>query len=79
MSEPKYDVLTWDSNLEEYSEQDGMTVPSRGVSWCGMLAALRELRRKWGYLAHRDHEESDPSVLVQRMYPTLGVGRKIDP
>ena len=68
----RYNVLTWDSCSRQYSEQDGLSVPSVGVPWRGMLAALRELRRKFGYTCHRvrspdgRHCDNDSAVSVER-------------
>lgn len=67
LSEPRYDVLTWDVDAQEFTEQVGMSNPSLNVPWQGLLRALRELRTL-GYSCHRLKHcgESDPSVLVKR-------------
>lgn len=40
----RYDILTWDVDLQEFTEQVGMDSPTRNVPWQGLLRALRELR-----------------------------------
>ena len=71
MSDARYDVLTWDPVLETFTEQAGMESPCLGVSLAGVRRALHELRRDWGYTAHRVRDRtgshhSDPAVLVER-------------
>lgn len=67
MTQPLYSVGTWDTDLQAFTPQDGLTVPSQNV----LLAVLRQLR-KIGYSAHyqRDpeggHDYNDPMVLVER-------------
>lgn len=47
-----YSVTTWDSELQEFTPQDGLMVPALGVDLAGVRAALRELRTL-GYSCHR--------------------------
>lgn len=68
----RYDVLTWDCDTESFTPQEGMAAPCSGVPLAGVLKALRELRRDFGYSAHRcrtgdGRYESDASVLVERI------------
>jgi len=71
MAEPLYSVGTWDAELQEYTEQIGLTVPSQNVPLGGVLAVLRQLRAI-GYSCHyrRDasgsHNDNDYAVLVER-------------
>ena len=66
-----YNVLTWDAAAGQYTEQDGMINPTIGVDLPGMKQALRELRDRFCYTAHRvrlsnGDYDSDPDVLVER-------------
>ena len=67
----RYSVRTWDSDLQAFTPQTGMTIPSQDVTLWELKAALKELRRM-GYTAHRRrcpdgwHDDSDASVLVER-------------
>lgn len=63
----RYDVLTWDPCAEIYTQQEGMRNRSLSVDIRGLRKALRELREDFGYTAHRTREDSDPSVLVERV------------
>lgn len=67
----RYDVLTWDTDAQAFTEQEGMTSPSRSVDLHGLRRALRELRTHFGYSCHRihygGHVYSDPAVLVKRI------------
>lgn len=68
----RYDVLTWDSAAQQYTEQDGMKNPCLGVDLHGVRRALRELRSDFGYSCHRyrlrlGDYASDAYVLVERV------------
>ena len=67
MTQPTYDVLTYDIETGEYTEQDGLEVPSIGVDLWGLKRALQALKT-WGYSCHRNQSDSDPSVLVRRVH-----------
>ena len=66
-----YSIGTWDTDLQAYTPQAGLSVPSANVQWHGLLAALRELRTM-GYSCHYvraadgSHDCNDWSVLVER-------------
>jgi len=69
---PRYNVLTWDACAEQYTEQDGLSVPSVYVPLMGVRRALQELRAVFGYTCHRMHYpdgsvDSDAAVLVERV------------
>jgi hypothetical protein len=59
-----YRVRTWDTETQEYSAQDGVPEIVRGIS--GLRRAVR-LLRLGGYTAHREGDDSDPSVLIERV------------
>jgi hypothetical protein len=67
---PRYDVLTWDPEREEYTPQDGLPVPSENVTLWQVRTVLRALRTHgYGCWRIRDasgYYESDTSVLVER-------------
>lgn len=69
-----YSVGTWDTELQAYTPQVGLSVPSINITWRQLLQAMRELRQM-GYSAHRrrevlstglNHDDNDWSVLVER-------------
>lgn len=70
-----YSVGTWDTDLQAYTPQVGLSVPSINITWRQLLRAVRELKRM-GYRAHRrrqvlpsgkyDHDDNDWSVLIER-------------
>lgn len=66
-----YSVGTWDTNIQAFTPQHGLTVESFNISKGQLRQALRELRR-FGYSAHRLrdsdgwHEDNDYLVLVER-------------
>ncbi len=60
MNEKKYRVLTWDSDLQEFTPQRG--VRSGPYSLFALRKPLRKLQTM-GYSACRD----DPSVLVEEV------------
>lgn len=68
---PLYTVRTWDTELQAYTPQENLTVPSENVPLWGLKAALSRLRLM-GYGAHRrrdddgGHDDNDWSVLVER-------------
>ena len=74
---PLYSVGTWDANAQAYTPQEGLSVPSVNVPLHGLRAALKALRREFGYAAWRmryadnapgdwDTHDSDTEVLVER-------------
>jgi hypothetical protein len=71
-STPLYSVGTWDTDRQAFTPQRGLSVPSFNITRRQLLVALRELRRKFGYSAHRvrdsdgSYENNDPWVLVER-------------
>lgn len=72
MNEPLYSVGTWDTDQQAYTPQAGLTVPCVNVGWRTLLEAMRQLRRRHSYSAHRyrdpngDHDCNDWAVLVER-------------
>lgn len=66
-TKPRYEVLTWDTNRQEFTPQPGVR---RGpyTLW-GLRRALRALQR-WGYSCDR----GDCSVWVQRVDERKGGG-----
>lgn len=68
---PLYSIRTWDTDLQAYTPQVGLSVPSINVPWRTLLQVMRELRGM-GYTAHyrRDqdgaHDDNDFFVLVER-------------
>lgn len=81
---PLYSVGTWDTYLQAYTRQEGLTVPSENVPWRGLLECLRQLRRL-GYSCHRrrhwfcgewSHDDNDWSVLVERTDGKLFDGKR---
>jgi hypothetical protein len=68
MAKPKYDVTTWDSELQKWTPQEGVR---RGpyTRW-GLKRALRKLRAI-GYPCNyqsRHYGWGDPSVSVSRIW-----------
>jgi len=68
---PLYTITTWDGELQRWTPQEGLTVPSENVPWRGLLAVLRQLKRM-GYPCYRyrdadgNHDVNDFAVLVER-------------
>ncbi len=73
---PLYTIRTWDPDLQAYTQQVGLTVPSVNVPWRTLLQVVHELR-SMGYSCHRrrqrswgednwNHDDNDPAVLIQR-------------
>lgn len=66
-----YSVGTWDTYLQAYTPQAGLTVPSQNVPWRGLLNVVRELKRM-NYSCHRrrdadgSHDDNDWCVLIER-------------
>ncbi len=66
-----YSIATWDIDLQAYTEQVGLTVPSQNVDIHGLRAVLKQLKRM-GYSCHRfrdpdgGHDDNDWCVLVER-------------
>jgi hypothetical protein len=71
MAKPLYSIGTWDSELEAYTPQLGLTVPCINVPLTTMRQVVRELR-SMGYTCHRfrdadgEHGDNDTSVLIER-------------
>lgn len=59
-SHRRYEVLTWDTDLEEFTPQDG--VRKGPYTLFGLRKAIRALQ-KLGYDGYRN----DPSILVERV------------
>ena len=68
-----YRVRTWDGNAGDdgnFTPQDGLSVPSHGLSLWQVRTAIRELRQR-GYPCDRvrdpdgGHQSSDPAVLIE--------------
>jgi hypothetical protein len=61
-------VLTWDRDKQEYTPQVG--VSCHGLTWSGLRAALKELRRMsygaWRVRCADGSHDSDPEVLVEK-------------
>jgi hypothetical protein len=67
---PLYTLTTWDAELEDYTPQEGLDVPSVNVTIHQLRRAIRELRRR-GYSANYARSANsgrygDPSVLIER-------------
>ncbi len=62
----RYNVTTWDIDLQEYTPQAGMKQPAANITLDQLRPALEELRTM-GYTAHRTRDDSDPFVLVERI------------
>jgi hypothetical protein len=61
---PKYEVLTWDTELQKFTPQVGVR---RGpYSLWGLKRALRKLQNM-GYPCHRNANGNDHYVLVGRL------------
>ncbi len=60
----RYHIRTWDAEIEEFTPQDGMSEIVSG--FCGLRDAIRALRLR-GYSAHRAGDDSDASVLIERI------------
>lgn len=76
MSQPLYTILTYDTDLGDYTPQEGLSVPSENVTILGVRRVLRELRNH-GCDCHRVRVPdgtsgenwrhfSDSAVLVER-------------
>lgn len=71
MTAPLYSVGTWDTDLQAYTPQEGLSCESQNVPLWGLREVLRQLRTM-GYSAHRyrdpsgDHSSNDYAVLVER-------------
>ena len=66
-----YSVGSWDTDIQAYSPQEGLSVPSFNVPLAVLVKIIRELRTM-GYSCHRfrdadgGHEDNDWSVLIER-------------
>ena len=72
MSEARYSIGTWDTELQAYTPQAGCDSPCINVDIHGLRRHLRELRDEHGYAADRvrdadgTHDDNDWCVLVER-------------
>lgn len=72
MSDARYSIGTWDTELQAYTPQAGCDSPCINVDIHGLRRHLRELRDEHSYTAHRvrgdegTHDDNDWSVLVER-------------
>lgn len=70
VTEPLFSVGTWDTDLQAYAPQVGVT-KSLNMTRAELKTAIRELRAL-GYTAHRfgncrdGHEDNDWTVLIER-------------
>lgn len=66
-----YSIRTWDSELQAYTPQAGLSLPWHGLTLWQLRQAMRELRTM-GYSCHRyrdyngDHCSNDYAVLIER-------------
>lgn len=66
-----YSVGTYDRDLQAYTPQLGLSVPSLNITLAELRQAVRELRRVHCYGAYRVRDTdgdrySDPEVLIER-------------
>jgi hypothetical protein len=66
-----YSIGTWDTEVQAFTPQDGLTVPSLNIEKSVLREALRQLRREHGYPGYRFRDEngdyhSDWAVLIER-------------
>lgn len=59
LTEPLYSISTWDTDLQRFTPQAGLSCESINVPWRTLLRVMRELRQM-GY------QFGDPSVRVER-------------
>lgn len=78
-----YSVRTWDTDMDAYTPQAGMSLPWEGLSLWQLRDALRELR-SMGYPCHRfrdadgNHCDNDTFVLVERSdFATDGIRARV--
>ena len=68
---PLYSIGTWDGDLNAYTPQIGLTVPSFNITRSQLRQAIRDLRGM-GYSVHRirdadgEHWDNDTSVIIER-------------
>lgn len=67
-----YSIGTWDADLQAYTPQVGLTVPSFNIDLWTLKRAMKELRAM-GYSCHRyydpdedNHDDNDWCVLIER-------------
>lgn len=65
MTTPLYSIGTWDTELQAFTPQNGLTVASLNIDRGTLRKAMRELQAK-GYSCHRSGDDCDPSVNVER-------------
>jgi hypothetical protein len=69
--EHTYSVRTWDTDVQAYTPQEGLSLPWNGLTLWQLRQALQELR-SMGYSAERyrdpdgSHDDNDWTVLVER-------------
>jgi len=69
MSKHRYNVTTWDSSRQRFTDQAGLPVPSKGITKGGLKRALIELGTM-GYCVRTFRDDTgkrvgDPAVLVE--------------
>ena len=69
---PLYCITTWDSELQQFTEQNGLENPSQDILLSGIRPVLKELKAI-GYESYRfrtasGEHVSDSSVLVERTF-----------
>lgn len=62
----RYRVRTWDTEAGNWTPQEGLSVPSDGMTWPELLQSLRELRELGYACDYQQDGECDPAVLVER-------------
>ena len=66
MVKPKaYTITTWDAEIGEFTPQDGLELESQSIPLSQVRHVFRELKEYFGYTCHRNHYDSDPSVLIE--------------
>ena len=63
---PTYTITTWDAELQEFTPQEGLALESQSIPLRQVRHVFRELRQHFGYSCHRNHNDSDPAVLIER-------------
>lgn len=63
---PRYSIGTWDTDLQAFTPQIGLSVPSFNITIHELRQAMRELVAM-GYSCHRYKDgDSDPCVFIER-------------
>ena len=71
-SEPLYDILTYDPDLDDWTHQVGL--PPNPIPKSGLKAALYRLREMGypaDYAGSPDNKCGDPSIRIIRIHPPL--------